>query len=61
MELKTAKITLLVEPSAKQRFEEICRRQDITPSQAIRRMVREYISRHGAKPSAPKPRPRRGG
>ena len=42
-ELKTARLTILIDPSKKQAFEELCHTQDMTPSQVIRRLIRDYM------------------
>lgn len=47
MENKTARLTVLVDPIKKKAFEELCAGQDITPSQVIRQLMREYMERHG--------------
>jgi len=47
MENRTARLTLLVDPTKKQIFEEICARRDITSSQVIRQMIRDYVQQHG--------------
>lgn len=43
MEKRTARLTLLIDPRKKQVFEEICAAQDLTPSQVVRRLIRQYI------------------
>lgn len=43
MELKTARLTILIDPAKKMAFEELCRTQDMTPSQVVRRLIREYM------------------
>jgi len=43
MEKRTARLTLLIDPQKKQIFEEICASQDLTPSQVVRRLIRQYI------------------
>lgn len=43
MEKRTARLTLLIDPQKKQIFEEICTSQDLTPSQVVRRLIRQYI------------------
>jgi hypothetical protein len=48
MELKTARLTLLIDPNKKAAFERLCAQQDITPSQAVRQMIRDYLVQHGA-------------
>lgn len=43
MENRTARLTILIDPRKKKIFEEICTEHDLTPSQVVRRMIREYI------------------
>ena len=45
-ENKTARLTLLLDPRKKALFEEICAAQDLTPSQVVRQLIREYIIDH---------------
>ncbi len=52
MELKTARLTILIDPSKKLAFEELCRTQDMTPSQVVRRLIREYMEANEAAPAA---------
>jgi hypothetical protein len=47
MELKTARLTLLIDPAKKIAFEQLCAQQDLTPSQVVRQLIREYLARHG--------------
>jgi murein endopeptidase len=47
MELKTARLTVLVDPAKKKAFEALCARQDVTPSQVVRRLIRDYLAHHG--------------
>jgi hypothetical protein len=47
MELKTARLTLLIDPAKKSAFEELCARQDLTPSQVVRQLIRDYLALHG--------------
>ncbi len=50
-ERKTARLTLLLDPRKKAMFEEICAAQDLTPSQVVRQLIREYIIEHaGSRP-----------
>jgi ribbon-helix-helix protein len=46
-ETKTARLTVLVDPAKKQAFEQLCAAQDLTPSQVVRQLIREYLQRHG--------------
>ena len=43
MELKTARLTVLIDPAKKQAFEELCHTQDMTPSQVVRRLIRDFM------------------
>jgi hypothetical protein len=47
METKTARLTLLIDPVKKTAFEELCAAQDLTPSQVVRQMIRDYMELHG--------------
>ena len=57
MELKTARLTLLIDPAKKTAFEQLCARQDLTPSQVVRQLIRDYLAQHGVSyvPSGSKP------
>ena len=43
MENRTARMTILIDPIKKQIFEDICAQQDLTSSQVMRRLMRQYI------------------
>jgi hypothetical protein len=66
MELKTARLTLLIDPDKKAAFERLCAQQDRTASQVVRQLIRDYLAQHGVeyKPAGPAarapvaPRPR---
>ena len=47
MESKTARLTVLVDPEKKKAFETLCASQDLTPSQVVRQLIRNYLSQHG--------------
>ncbi|MCA1771783.1 MAG: ribbon-helix-helix domain-containing protein [Halomonas sp.] len=47
MEKKTARLTLLIDPQKKQAFDQLCASQDLTPSQVVRQMIRDYLNKHG--------------
>jgi len=47
MELKTARLTLLIDPAKKAAFERLCAQQDQTPSQVVRQLIRDYLAEHG--------------
>jgi hypothetical protein len=42
-EERTARLSVLIDPKKKACFEELCRREDITPSQAVRQLIRDFI------------------
>jgi predicted transcriptional regulator len=46
MENNRARLTILIDPDKKRRFEQICAAQDLTSSQVVRRLIREYIDQH---------------
>lgn len=48
METKTARFTVLMDPGKKQDFERLCASQDLTPSQVVRQLIREYLEKHDA-------------
>ncbi|KAA8976900.1 MULTISPECIES: ribbon-helix-helix protein, CopG family [Gammaproteobacteria] len=47
METKTARLTVLVDPEKKKAFENLCASQDLTTSQVVRQLIRDYLARHG--------------
>lgn len=47
MELKTARLTLLIDPNKKAAFERLCAQQDRTASQVVRQLIRDYLAAHG--------------
>lgn len=62
MEERTARLTILVDPRKKALFEQLCAQEDQTPSQVVRRLIREYIEKRTGRPwepERPKARTRR--
>ena len=56
MQLKTARLTVLITPAIKKAFEEQCRSDDVTPSQVVRLLIRDYMERRVAQaPLAARP------
>ena len=53
MEQRTARLTILVDPRKKALFEELCAAEDQTPSQVVRRLIREYIEKRTGRPWEP--------
>ncbi|KVK80942.1 CopG family transcriptional regulator [Burkholderia cepacia] len=47
METKTARLTILIDPAKKEALEMLCAAQDLTPSQVVRQLIREYLEQHG--------------
>ncbi|MDF2181306.1 CopG family transcriptional regulator [Neptuniibacter sp. CAU 1671] len=43
MEQRTARLTLLIDPKKKATFEQLCKQDDVTPSQMVRKLIRDYI------------------
>lgn len=56
MESKTARFTVLMDPNKKRAFETLCAQQDLTPSQVVRQLIREYLARHGVSYTTKAPR-----
>jgi hypothetical protein len=52
-EQRTARLTILIDPRKKTRFEELCAEADVTPSQVVRQLIREYIEKRTGKPWTP--------
>jgi hypothetical protein len=52
-EQRTARLTILVDPRKKTVFEKLCAAEDQTPSQVVRRLMREYIEKRTGKPWSP--------
>jgi predicted transcriptional regulator len=46
MESKTARLTILLDPAKKKAFDQLCAQQDMTPSQVVRQLIREYLKAH---------------
>ncbi|GGB86200.1 hypothetical protein GCM10011352_10120 [Marinobacterium zhoushanense] len=42
-EKRTARLTLLIDPNKKAVFEKLCFEQDVTPSQMVRKFIRDFI------------------
>lgn len=47
MEDKPARLTVLIDAEKKKAFEDLCASQDITASQVVRQLIREYLNKHG--------------
>ena len=43
MEKRTARFTILIDPRKKEIFERLCAKQDLTASQVVRKLIRQYI------------------
>ena len=56
-EARTARLTILIDPDKKAMFEELCRREDLTPSQVVRRLIRSHIEQKLGRPWKPGERP----
>ena len=47
MEEKPARLTVLIDAEKKKAFEDLCASQDITASQVVRQLIRDYLVKHG--------------
>ena len=56
-EQRTARLTILVDPDKKAVFERLCALDDVTPSQVIRRLIRDFIEQRLGRPWQPGERP----
>ncbi len=54
LENRTARLTVLIDPRKKAVFEKLCAEEDLTPSQMVRKLVREYIERRTGRPWEPR-------
>jgi hypothetical protein len=52
MGLKTARLTLLIDPNKKAAFEHLCARQDRTASQVVRQLIRDYLAEYDVEHTA---------
>lgn len=42
-----ARLTILIDPAQKKAFEVLCASQDMTSSQIVRQLIRQYLEKHG--------------
>ena len=55
MENKTARFTVLMDPSKKQAFEQLCASQGLTASEVVRQLIRGYLEQHDVSYGQQKP------
>lgn len=48
-----ARLTVLIDPAKKKAFEELCSSQDVTSSQMVRLLIRQYLEKHGVQVGPP--------
>lgn len=53
LEVRTARLTILIDPRKKAVFEQLCAEEDATPSQVVRRLIRSYIEERQERPWRP--------
>lgn len=53
VEVRTARLTILVDPRKKALFERLCAEEDANPSQVMRRLIRRYIEERTGRPWNP--------
>lgn len=56
-EQRTARLTVLIDPDKKAVFEHLCGQDDVTPSQVVRRLIRDFIEQRSGRPWQPGERP----
>ena len=49
MEDKSARFTILIDADRKKAFDDLCASQDVTSSQMIRKLIRQYLEQHGVR------------
>lgn len=59
IETRTARLTILIDPRKKTFFERLCAEDDVTPSQLVRKLIRDYIERRTGEPWHPEEHPER--
>jgi hypothetical protein len=59
LEARTARLTILIDPDKKAVFERLCAGEDATPSQVVRRLIRDYIEQRTGRGWVPPARSRR--
>ena len=57
IELRTARLTILIDPRKKAVFERLCAEDDVTPSQMVRKFIRAYIEGKTGRPWRPEDEP----
>lgn len=53
LEDRSARLTILIDPRKKALFERLCAEEDATPSQVVRRLIRQYILDRTGQPWKP--------
>jgi hypothetical protein len=53
LEVRTARLTILIDPRKKAVFERLCAEEDARPSQVVRRLIRAYIEERQGRPWRP--------
>lgn len=53
LEVRTARLTILIDPRKKAVFERLCAEDDTTPSQVVRRLIRSFIEERQGRPWQP--------
>ena len=52
-EVRTARLTILIDPRKKALFEQLCAAEDANPSQIVRRLIRRFIEEKLGRPWSP--------
>ena len=48
-EIKSARMTLLLDPGKKRALEDYCAKHDLTPSQVVRGLIRHFLQEEGVR------------
>lgn len=57
IEVRTSRLTVLIDPRKKAVFERLCAEEDATPSQVVRRLIRAYIEERTGQAWRPEAQP----
>src|SRR5438045_3434424 len=49
---KAARFTILIDAERKKAFDDLCASKDVTSSQMIRQLIRQYLDQHGVRVDA---------
>lgn len=53
MEEKPARLTVLIDADKKKAFDALCAARDLSTSQVVRQLIRQYLAEHDGSPGVP--------